>query len=78
MAISQEWTKATRNMRELFLALRTGLGSSWASTRTRKARPGKTSLATVRGVNAPDMRVLAELERRKSLAYLNNARNQVR
>lgn len=78
MSISQEWTKAIRDVHGVFLAIRTSLGSTWAGKSGKRLKPRTIHVTTTRGTMIPDSRVLAELERRKNLAFLNNARITVR
>ena len=78
MSISQEWTKVIRDARGVFLAIRTSLGSVWAGKSGKRPKPRAVHVATMRGTIIADRRASAELERRKSLAFLNNTRNMVR
>jgi len=78
MSISQEWMKVIRDARGVFLAIRTSLGSTWAGKIGNKPKPRGIRIATTRNTIIPDRRVLAELERKKNLALLNNARTMVR
>ena len=78
MSISQEWTKVIRDVHGIFLAIRTSLGFTWAGTSGTRSKPRAIRITTTRITMIPDSRVLAELERRKNLALLNNARTSVR
>ncbi len=73
-----EWTKLTRNFQDLFLALRTAAGSAFARSQRPIAKPRRIQLVATRSIGTVDLRLLADMERRKSLAILNNTRNQVR
>ena len=77
MSISQEWTKVIRDVRGVFLAIRPS-GFTWAGKSGTRSKPRAIPIATTRNTIIPDSRVLAELERRKNLAFLNNARTMVR
>jgi len=74
---SVEWTKLSRDIHGLYLALRGSIVMAATSRRPRKtglgARRGK-----FKGRRSMDLAMLAEFERRKALAYLGNARNQLR
>ena len=78
MSISQEWTKVIRDVCRVFLAIRTSLGSAMADKSRKRSKPRAAHVATMRGTIIADRRVSAELERRKSLAFLNNTRSLVR
>jgi hypothetical protein len=78
MSISQEWTKVIRDVRGLFLAIRASLGFTWADRRGSRLMSRAARIATTGNTKILDSRVLAELERRKNLAFLNNARTMVR
>ena len=74
---SVEWTKLSRDIHGLYLALRGSIVMAATSRRPRRtglgARRGK-----FKGGRSMDLAMLAEFERRKALAYLGNARNQLR
>ena len=78
MSISQEWTKVIRDARGVFLAIRASLGFTWVSKSRDKSMPRAIRVATTRNTPILDRRVLAEFERKKNLALLNNARTMVR
>lgn len=78
MSISQEWTKVIRDVHGVFLAVHISLGSAWADKIGKRPKPRAIRIATTRNPIIPDSRVSAELERRKNLAFLNNARITVR
>jgi hypothetical protein len=77
MSISQEWTKVIRDVRGIFLAIRASIGLTWGNGTGRRAKPRAVRTSSLRN-NLIDRRVLAELERRKNFALLNNTRSMVR
>ena len=78
MAIRVEWTKFTRDIHGVYLALRTSIGM--VTTRTRRAgkKDRMVQPLKIRRIRPRDFSMLADLERRRNLAYLSNARNQLR
>ena len=78
MSISQEWTKVIRDARGVFLAIRASLGFTWTGKSGKRAKPLAIRIAATQNTMIPDSRILAELERRKNLALLNNAQTMVR
>ncbi len=73
---SVEWTKLSREIHGLYLAFRGSIGMTVRSRRA--ARTGLARRGKFIGERSMDLATLAELERRKALAYLGNARNQLR
>lgn len=78
MSISQEWTRMIRDVRGVFLAIRNSMGFEWVGKGGEMSKPRPVLVATVQSTLVVDRRVLAELERRKNLALLNNTRSLVR
>ncbi len=78
MSISQEWTKAIRDVRGVFLAIRTSLGSARADRVAKISKTRAARVATTRSTIIADRRFLAELELRKNLVLLNNSRSLVK
>lgn len=78
MATRVEWTKVTRTAQDFFLSLRMAVGSALTRKYVANRNPRRIQLVTTRNLNAVDLSLLAEMERRRSLAILNNTRNQVR
>ena len=74
---SVEWTKLSRDIHGLYLAIRGSIGMTVTSRRPRKMGLG-AQRGRFKGGRSIDLATLAELERRKALAYLENARNQLR
>ena len=78
MSIRVEWTKFARDIHGVYLALRTSIGL--VTTRTKRAgkKDRRIRPLKVRGISPRDLSMLADLERRKNMAYLNNVKNQLR
>ena len=74
---SVEWTKVSRDIHGLYLAIRASIGMAITSGKSRRTSP-VTRGRKVKAGRSLDLAMLAELERRKALAYLVNARNQLR
>jgi len=74
---SVEWTKLSRDIHGLYLAIRASIGMAITARRPTSAGFG-TRRGKIKGGRSMDLAMLAELERRKALAYLGNARNQLR
>jgi len=74
---SVEWTIVSRDIHGLYLAIRTWIGMTIMSRRPRRTDLGGRR-GKIKGGRSMDLAMLAELERRKALAYLGNARNQLR
>ncbi len=74
---SVEWAKLSRDIHGLYLAIRASIGM--AKTSRRPTRAGfRTRRGKIKRGRSMDLAMLAELERRNALAYLGNARNQLR
>ena len=78
MAIRVEWMKLTRNAENFFLAIGIAFGSALTRHGRANKRPRRIHPVTMRNRAAVDLRFMAEIERRKSLAILANARSQLR
>ncbi len=78
MSIGQEWTRAVRDVHGVFLAIRTSLGSVWADKNGKRSKGRTVHVYAMRSMVITDHRILVELERKKSLALLNNAHSLVR
>ncbi len=78
MSISQEWTKAIRDVRGVFLAIRTSLGSTRAYRAAKISKTRVAHVATTRSTIIADHRFIAELELRKNLVLMNNSRSLVK
>ncbi len=78
MATRVEWAKLTRNAENFFLAIGVAVGSALTRRGRVNKRPQRSHHVILRNRAAVDLRLATEIERRKSLAILNNARSQVR
>jgi len=77
-ATRMEWTRLTRDLGELYFAIRATLDLVRTTGLTGSSKAKGIRTLGREGVNPIDLSLVTDFELRKNLAYLNSTRNQLR